>query len=267
MRKLLIVLGVIVVLVVGGLFYVAGQAGGIIQSAVSTFGPDVIKAPVSLADVSVDVIGGKASLSGLVIGNPEGFKSDYAISVGRMQVALDVMSVMSDKVVIDTVEIDAPKLIYELGPGGGNIATIQKNAEATAASYGLDTTANEGAAGPTVVIHDLVIRDATVKLAATVLGGKGATVPLPDIHLSEIGAGDKGASPAEVAREILRAISGAVTKAVTSDKVKGLLKGVTTTGGNVGVEVGEKTKKKVNKAAKKAKKKLKSLFKKKKKDQ
>ena len=259
MRKILIVLGVIVVLVVGGLVYVASQAGGIIQSAVVAFGPDVIGAPVSLTDVSVNVMGGKASLEGLVIGNPEGFKSDYAISLGRMKVALDVMSVMSDKVVIDTVEIDAPKLIYELGPGGGNIATIQKNADAAVASYGLGAS-DDTAAGPTVVIHDLLIRDATVRLAATVLGGKGATVPLPDIHLSEIGTGDKGASPAEVARQILTAISGAVTKAVTSDKVKGLLKGVTTTGGNVG----EKTRDKVNKAAKKAKKKLKSLFKKKK---
>ena len=56
------------------------------------------------------------------------------------------------------------------------------------------------------------------------LGGQTMSVPLPDIHLKDIGKSKGGATPAEVADQLIDAIGNSATKAVASlnlDKLKG----------------------------------------------
>lgn len=250
MKKILIGLLVIVIFVSGGVIYVTSQAGALVRDAVVTYGPDAIGAPITVGEVTVSLVDGRAGLRNLVIGNPEGFKSDHALSLGEVRVALDVMSLFSDRIVIDEVTVVAPEITYELARGGSNIAALQGNAERTAANLG--ATGEEPASETKLLIRELNITDGKVTLAAAMLGGKGLTVALPDIHKENIGAGDDGATPADAVKEIMASLSVAVTKAVSSGKARELLSGV---GGNVGETVKEKAGKTVEK--------LKGLFKKK----
>jgi hypothetical protein len=57
------------------------------------------------------------------------------------------------------------------------------------------------------------------------LGGKSATVPLPELHLQNIGTADKGVTAAELSKQILKPLLASVTKAAT-DAISGLGKGV-----------------------------------------
>ncbi|HXG47083.1 MAG TPA: hypothetical protein VNO52_05625, partial [Methylomirabilota bacterium] len=64
----------------------------------------------------------------------------------------------------------------------------------------------EPAAGPGKKFRakDITIRGGKIHLSVQGLGGKAAVVPLPDIHLQNIGNDEEGVPLAKLSREILR---------------------------------------------------------------
>jgi hypothetical protein len=52
------------------------------------------------------------------------------------------------------------------------------------------------------------------------LGGQGATLPLPDIHLTNLGTGAEGITPAELSEKVLSAVLNATTKVVAENATK-----------------------------------------------
>ncbi len=90
-----------------------------------------------------------------------------------------------------------------------------------------------GGEGPKVIIDNLYIRNAKVALSAGMLGGKKIPVPVPDIHLKDIGKDSKdgkGASLGEAAAKVMDAITGSVTKsasAINLDAIKKQTEGLT----------------------------------------
>ena len=237
-RGLLIGSGVVVLAIVGGVFYVLSSLDTLIKDAVETYGSDVTKAEVKLAEVDLDLTSGKGALRGLMVGNPEGFETPSAFQLGAISVMVDIGATSGDKIVITEIVIDKPGVTYELGGGGSNIDAIQKNVDAYMAQFGGGgkpaAKKDDAGDGPKLIIENLYVRGGTVNVSATILAGKTMTAPLPDIHLKDIGKEDDGASPAEVANEVLTSISDGATKAVaglgigkTLDSLKQSLEGAT----------------------------------------
>ncbi|MAU41124.1 MAG: hypothetical protein CMF31_05845 [Kordiimonas sp.] len=223
MKKFLIILGVIIVALVIVGAVVAGQSGTIIQQAVVKGGPQVTGSRVDLKAADVSLLGGSAALEGLVIGNPEGFKSDHAFKIGKAAMELDVSSLFSDVIHIESINIDAAELVYELGKGGSNIQVLQKEIEKrTAAMTGAAAT-EEQAPAKKVIIDHVYINDTKVDVKMSALGGKGAGLTLPDLHLQDIGRKSGGATAAEAAQQILGAVMTSVTKVLSTSQIKGLV--------------------------------------------
>ncbi len=65
-----------------------------------------------------------------------------------------------------------------------------------------------------MVIEHVIIKNGKVNVSATILGGKSMTVPLPDIHIKDIGKEEKGATPGEAISTILGALKDAILEAV-----------------------------------------------------
>lgn len=227
MKKILaVVVGVIAVIaiLVG---VAASQSGSIIRHAVEEFGPEITGTSVVLGDVDVSLIAGTASIKNLVIGNPEGFKSDSAVRVGEVAVLLDIKSLFSDRIHVQRILVDGAELTYELGKGGSNINALQRNIEQRTAgmSEEQETTAvDEEESATTLVIDDVFVNGTKVNLVASLLGGKGAGVTLPDLHLEDIGGDDQGASPADAVKEVFGAVTKSVgtsvTKVLPADQIK-----------------------------------------------
>lgn len=215
MKKLLIGLLLVVVLVVGIVIYGASQSESLIRNAVLDYGPKATGAQMSLDKVSVAFMGGKAGLAGLTVGNPEGFKSSHAFKVGDMSVELDVGSLLEDVIRIKEIRIEGADLIYDIGTKGNNISKIQKNIESYTKSLGLEASESESEAK--FIVDNIYINGTKVKLATDLLGGKGAGLTLPDIHLKNIGTEDKAATAGEVGSAIFGAINTGLSKIVTKD--------------------------------------------------
>jgi hypothetical protein len=207
----------------------------IIKDSVQTYGSDITKVAVTLDEVDISPWSGQGKLAGLTVGNPKGYKTDSAFKLGVVSVDLDVGSVTSDTVIIHEIVIAAPQVTYELGPGGSNIDVIRKNVESfvgggeKSAGGGGQSSGAAGSdeGGPKIIIESLIIRDGTISVSAALLEGKKLSVPLPAIHLKDIGKDKGGASPGEVAEEIMAAVTDGATLAVGSLDISGLVEGAT----------------------------------------
>ena len=205
-RIVVIVLVLIAALVLTANFYL----GSIVIKAAETAGPSVLGVPIKLEYASVRLLKGHVTLRGFVLGNPEGFKTDQAISVGEVTVDLDPKSLLSDTIVIKRIYVNAPDITYELGLGKSNIGRILEQAEGPA-----EPERKEEKSGKKVVIEDFLIENGHVRISATLAMGAAAPIPLPTIHMTDIGKEKGGASPVEVIEQVLGAIVGSVTKVVT----------------------------------------------------
>jgi len=221
----------------GGLWWLSRSLGPLAASAVRTYGPEITGVSVHLDDVSITPFSGTAELRGLVVGNPEGFHADHALSLGELSAAVSLRSLLGDVIVIKRIVIVKPDIIYELGPGGSNLQAIQRHVDRYAKSSGsapAKAAAPKKEGGKKLLIRDLVIKDATVRLRAAVLQGKALTVPLPDLHLHDIGKESNGASAGEVVNQVLRALTKSVTGAVAQANLDGVAEELQKQAGAVG---------------------------------
>ena len=232
MRKILIALATVVVVGVGAFLYLWSNLDSIVKTAIEEVGSRVTGVPVHVAAVKIALKEGRGSLSGLTVGNPAGFTSANAFSLGEISLAIDPASLTTNPIVVKEVRVAAPQVTYELGQGGSNIAVIQKNVQAFAGGDGAKPapgSANSGSSGGSpgkkLVIDQLLLSDGKLTLATPLPGGS-ATASLGEIRLTGIGRSSGGASAAEVAGQVVQALSTASIKAAGSLGVGKILNNV-----------------------------------------
>ena len=130
-------------------------------------------------------------------------------------------SVLSDKVHVTQVNVQAPEITFEGGLKGNNLSKLLDNVQAAAS--GSDKTGakeKDKSASKKLQVDDFVISGGRINLSIDIgpLGGKSATVPLPTIHLTNLGSGPDGITAADltskVLKELLEAAIPAAEKAV-----------------------------------------------------
>ena len=215
-KWLLIGAAVVVAAVVAVVIVLLSSVDTVVQTAVEEFGSRATKTTVTLDEVDISS-SGVGALRGFTLGNPQGFKTDSAARLGEIKVDIDIGSVTEDTVIIREIAINAPQITYELGPGGSNIDVIRRNVAAfTGAGGGKGGGGEKAEGGRKLIIQNLIIRDGKISVSATFLKGKTMTVPLPAIHLKDIGKEKGGASPGEVVDKIMAEVSKGAAGAVSS---------------------------------------------------
>jgi len=234
MKKLLIRLAIaVVVLVILGILAMRLFLDSAVKRGIETVGPMVTKVEVKLDSVNLSLLSGSGKVKGLVVGNPQGYKMPSAIQVGSATLALQPSSVFADKVVIKTIQVQAPEITFETDLKGNNLSTILANLQAATGGQANQAQAEKPAkAGKKLEVDDFLITGAKLHVSVSALAGQSATVPLPEIHLTDLGKGPDGITAAELAQIVLKAIekeavqasSGAV--ASLSKQAAGLTKGL-----------------------------------------
>ena len=236
-RKVLAALVLLAVVALVALFF---SLNSMVKQGVVAFGPEVIKAPIQLDGVSISAFSGKGELTGLVVGNPEGFKTPHAVKLATASLQVNPASLLADKIVVHSIKVDAAEITFEGSLGSSNLGKIQENVDAYVASLlggpaGKDGKAEKkSSSGKKLQVDELIISNAKINLSMTLLGGKSATVPLPEIKLTNLGQGADGVTPAEVIKVVMKDVMGKTTTAVTgylSGAGKALLDGAKGVGG------------------------------------
>src|SRR5208283_942213 len=138
MKKLFLSLVIVLaVLIVGAGVLLSFFLGPIVKEGMETVGPKILQVSVRVDAVNLSLLTGSAGIKGLVVGNPEGYKAPQAISVGSAAVGVNPFSVLSDKIVIRSVRVEAPEITFEGNPfSGNNLSTILKNVNSATKSGG-----------------------------------------------------------------------------------------------------------------------------------
>lgn len=248
-KKLALAFAIVVIAVAGAAYYFASNLDSLVKAVVERYGSEATQARVTLKAVELSPTAGTGRLQGLTIGNPKGFNTAEAISLGDIQVALDISTLQSNPIVIKEVLITRPAVTYEYAGTGSNLETIQKNVQAYAAKFGGGSQGTAGSSGTTgsktdaaaerkVVIERLVVRDGQIGISHAALQGRSLSSSLPTIELKDIGKDKGGATPAEVAEKVIGTISAQASRIATSDLQKQLGAAIREQAGNIGGAAG-----------------------------
>lgn len=225
--KLARIIGIIVLILVILVIACVVFIGSIIKGAVQEVGSSVTKCPITVKNVGVSLLRGKLTVNDLVVGNPEGFKTESAFKLTKVYVDLEMSSLFKDKIIIDEIQIVGPEITYEVATLKltSNIGAIQKNVkESLPAGDDKDKEEKKEAPkkpGKKIQINHVIVSDGQINVSATALGGHALSVPLPTIEMKDIGK-DKEVTSTEAAAKILqRTLTGVVDAATDAIKNAG----------------------------------------------
>jgi uncharacterized protein involved in outer membrane biogenesis len=218
MKTALRVLLVLFILVVVALAIAFLSLDRIVHKSVESVGPAMAKVEVKLKDVDLSPFSGSGKLQGLMVGNPPGYKSPAAIQVGSVAMKVEPRSLMGDKVIVRSLIMEAPEITFEGDLKGNNLSKILENIQGTEEKPAA-TKEEQKAKTRKLQVDDFRLTNAKVHVSSSLLGGKSASVTIPEIHLANLGQGPEGITPAELTKRVLREV------------IEGTLKSV---GGNLG---------------------------------
>lgn len=213
--KTVLFLGVLLALL---LAIVALRLGPIVKTAVNRAAPALMGVPVSVGDVSVALRRGEITLDNLVVGNPPGFDTPFLFKLDKLHVDVELASLLSHRVHVRSVVVEAPQVWYERTLAGSNLKAFQAQQAATAD----DDAAQQAEASPetagksparTVLIDLVQVKQGRVGLKM----GVGGEIPLPSVELRDIGKDEPdGVTWGEALQRIVTAVLSTVTDAVKS---------------------------------------------------
>ncbi len=185
-----ITLLVIVLLFAGVLFFI----DNILETGIRTGGGLIMKTKVEVESVRLKILRGTLDIKNLRVENPEGSTNRYAFELPAFHIGLEVGSLLSDKIIVNSIEITGMRVDYEPRlKGGSNIQILLDNMEdpkkkpAADAEQGAtekEKAEAEKAVSKQVVIKDLVVRGGSIDVT---LLGQTATIPMPPVHMTGIG--------------------------------------------------------------------------------
>jgi hypothetical protein len=231
-RSLLILIVLVALAFFGTYFFV----GTLIKKGVETVGPKITKTDVRLNSASLSILSGSGKINGFVLGNPQGFKTPAAISVGTANLAIEPRSLFDNKVIIRDITVDGPEITFETDLTAVNLKKILSNVEDTTGSDAKPSSSDtnqpapskpaEAGEGKKLEVDNFLIKNAKVHVSvnAPVIGQQTANVNIPEIHLTNMGTNAEGITAAQLSKEVLKVIvekSAEAAEKVIADMSKG----------------------------------------------
>ena len=216
MKKVLLY-GTLALAILALALYVTGQyfLGSIVKAGVNKFGPAITQTKVELQGAHISPLSGDGTLTGLAVGNPQGWSAANAFRLGKVHLNVEPASLMKAYIVINELTIEQPDFLYETKFVASNIGDLLKNIEQSVGS-GRNEAKTKSGQPIKLVVRKLVLKDGRVTLG---VAGAAVAMPMPQIDMVDIGVAEGGVTPAQLAvaimRNVLTSVVAASTQALT----------------------------------------------------
>jgi hypothetical protein len=206
----------VVLLVVGALYYAAANLDSIVARLIEEKGSEATQTEVRVGRVDIDLRGGTGRVASLLVANPAQFSDEPAISFQEFLIRMDPMAVRADPIVIGEISVDGAEILLEQTVTGSNLRVLQE-------ALGSQSTESD-AEGPEVIIERFTLGESRVQVRVPQLN-ESREVIIPRMVVSDIGRASNGATASEVARQVLepvirRALESGAAAAI-EDKARG----------------------------------------------
>ena len=212
-----IVLAVLIVLVLLALW----QIDRVAATATRKVGSMITGTKVDVKSISIRPLAGSVKVNGFTVGNTPDFHNPVAIKVGNLLVAVNTASVLTDKIIVDHLEVTdvAIDMEYSLSKGS-NLDAILKNVEKNTGADKKKAEAekkdsakeDEPAKQKQVVIRKLILKNSKVTISSGMLK-TSMSIPLVPIEMENVG---EGTDPAGAIKEVMVRIIAEIGKGITS---------------------------------------------------
>ncbi len=131
-KAVFIVAGLILLLIAAVLIAVASQGDKLARAQVERALSHAFKTGVTVSEAELDLFDETLTLRGLVVANPPGFPKGPALTVSRTVIDFDAQSLLTDRSVINLIEIRDPRVnLYYDATEGSNLGVLFQEAERT----------------------------------------------------------------------------------------------------------------------------------------
>jgi hypothetical protein len=222
LRILLGIVAVLLILLVVAVVFL----GHTVKTSVNTVAPLVLGVPVHVEKVHASPFRGRITMHDFTVGNPEGFKTDSLVEFDTLVFDIDVPSCFSDTVRIEEITVEGFALTMEQGLRYNNLLAFLSNLKGADEKEKEEEAKEEekepagGKPAKKVVIDSVDITGTRFKFALTAMMGAAVPIPLPPIHLQDIGKDPEtgeaeGTSPRDAVIAVFSGIASAASTAVS----------------------------------------------------
>ena len=202
----------------------------LIKKIVHDYGSKVIGTDVSISGVEFKPTTGYVAVNGIQIENPKQYKSKNLFYLDKIGVKINISSLMDDLIIVDSIQIENPKITYEMiSLTENNISDILKNIEKNSSKTNTtkkDTKKsdkNKKESAKKVIIKNLNINNGTVSVMAGIGDlKKELSLPLPKIEMHNIGQEKQGSSIIDTMNLVISKILNSATETVVSKNLQDL---------------------------------------------
>jgi hypothetical protein len=188
--------------------------GPIAKKAIETFGPKVLGVSVEVREVSIAPLQGKVQVTGLRIGNPQGYSDRPLVELGEFRFDMDTRSLFGrGPTIVNMVVLSDLTVSYEVLAGVSNVEALQKHMDRHK-RRAVERQRRESSRR--VIIEHFDCRNGSVCYSAAFTAHQSVIVPLPEIDIRDIGKDAGGVTPSEASKRILGEIMSRVGRAVTN---------------------------------------------------
>jgi DNA-binding TFAR19-related protein (PDSD5 family) len=210
MKKLLIALLIVLVVALIAVAVLLSRLGGIVKTAIETYGPRYTETTVTVDKIDFSLLGGSASVENFAVGNPKGFSDNPLLGFKLVQLGIEPKSLLTDVVDIREIVIKNPEFLYEID--GVDIRksnlqvlldNVQKNTGGDQAQPKEEKTteaqSEEQSEPKKLIIRHFLLEGVKVNLR---VAGLAQTVTIPTIELVDLGVAENGTTPAKISAAI-----------------------------------------------------------------
>lgn len=216
MKTLLKIIAVIVAIVIIAFLVLSLTLDGIVKSAIEDTGSELLQTEVRVDDVSISLFDSKGYIDGIMIENPEGFSDSAAVKLQAINIKLNLPSLLSDTIVVDSLIVQQPEVYMEQTVKGNNLKVLQDHmAESSTDESG------------SMIIDYLLIEDGQITLSTNIGGERSAQASLDRFEQKGIGQAGSNtikSSVQQILEPVLEHAAHEMIEGGIQDEVEGQIK-------------------------------------------